>query len=201
VKRAVVVVALFLLLGFSSAAFAQSGDIAFGFGTLTSPGAASSAINSGNYYAPSMGGGLYLDFSGDLAFWHNIGVEGEIAWKASQGTYLGYQPYRPVFYDFGGIWTKRYSKFIAPEVTAGLGAASTRFYSNYYNCNYISGCTNYQSSNHFMLAFGGGVKIYPYHNFFIRPEVRYYWIHNNVEFASGNNLRLGAAIGYTFGGQ
>ena len=199
-KRAVLVFSLLLLLALASTAFAQTGDIAFGFSTLTSPGAASSAINSGNYYAPSMGGGLYLDFSGDLAFWHNIGVEGEVAWRASQGTYLGYQPYRPLFYDFGAIWTKRYSR-IAPELTAGLGAASTRFYENYYNCNFISGCTNYQSSNHFLLAFGGGLKLYPYHNFFIRPEVRYYWIHNNVEFASGNNLRLGAAIGYTWGGQ
>ena len=147
-----------------------------------------------------MGGGLYLNFTGDLVFWHNIGAQGEIAWRASQGNYLGYQPYRPVLYDFGAIWTKRYSR-IAPELTVGLGADSTRFYNNYYTCDYISGCTNYNSSNHFMLAFGGGVKLYPFHSFFIRPEVRYYWIHNNVEFASDSALRIGASIGYTFGGH
>jgi len=201
VKRAVPVFLLSLFILVASSTFAQSsGDIAFGFSALTTPGASSAAINSGNFYAPGMGGGLYLSFSGDIAFWHNLGVQGEVAWRASQGTYLGYQPYRPVFYDFGAIYTKRYGR-IAPELTAGLGASSTRFYTNYYNCNFISGCTNYNSSTHFMLAFGGGIKLYPFHNFFVRPEVRYYWIHNNFEFASDNALRIGAAIGYSFGGK
>ena len=30
---------------------------------------------------------------------------------------------------------------------------------------------------------GGGIRFYPYGNFFVRPEVRLYLIHNNVETA------------------
>lgn len=82
---------------------------------------------------------------------------------------------------------------------AGIGAESLRFYNNFYTCSYIAGCTNYTSSNHFMGVFGGGLKLYPKGGFFIRPGVRLYVIHNNVEFNSGTPVRAGVSIGYTFG--
>jgi len=148
-----------------------------------------------------MAGGTYLNFSGDFLLKHHLGVQGEIAWRATDNLYLGYQPYRPLFYDFGGIYANRLNKHVGVEASAGIGATSIRFYNNYYTCGYVSGCTNYTSSNHFMGAFGGGIKFYPTHSIFIRPEVRYYLIHNNVEFASGHALRTGVSIGYTFGGD
>ncbi|MGZ4788122.1 MAG: outer membrane beta-barrel protein [Terriglobales bacterium] len=189
-----------LLLFFACSAFAQSGDIAFGVSGLTSPSPSSFDINSGNFFAPTMGGGTYLNFSGDFLLRHHMGIEGEIAWRAHQNLYQGYQPYRPLFYDFGAIWAPRFGR-IGAELSAGIGAESLRFYSNYYTCSYISGCTNYTSSNHFMGAFGAGLKLYPTHNIFIRPEARLYLIHNNVEFAGNHALRAGVSIGYTFGGD
>ena len=83
------------------------------------------------------------------------------------------------------------------EAVAGIGAASTRFYSGSYTCTFIT-CTDYNSTTHFMGHIGGGVNIYVHGNFFIRPEAHLYFIHNNNEFSSGRVGRLGASLGYTF---
>jgi hypothetical protein len=51
---------------------------------------------------------------------------------------------------------------------------------------------------------GGGVRYYVWHrlpNVYVRPEVHYYHIQNNVEFNSSNLFRVGASIGYTFGSE
>ena len=198
-KKTVLLLCLLLLFTVGSS-FAQGGDIAFGASGLTSASPSSFDINSGNFFAPTMGGGTYLGFSGDFLLRHHVGVEGEIQWRAHQNLYQGYQPYRPLFFDFGGIWAERFGKFIGLEASAGIGAEDLRFYNNFYTCGF-TGCTNYTSSNHFMGAFGGGIKLYPTHNIFIRPELRYYAIRNNVEFAGNNALRAGISIGYTFGGD
>jgi hypothetical protein len=187
---------------FGSAAFAQSrfgqfankGDIAFGFGTIEAPSASSA---SGDYSPQSMTGGLYPSFSVDFLLHHNFGVSGELSWRASQNLYEGYEPYRPLLYDFGGIWAPRFNKKVGAEVTAGIGAESIRFYSGSYNCNFIT-CTDYTSSNHLMGHFGAGVKIYVHGNFFVRPEANFYLIRNNVEFSSAYATRVGASLGYTF---
>jgi hypothetical protein len=199
-KKVWLLACLLLLFAVAPAAFAQSGDIAFGVSGLTAAKPSSFDINSGNFFAPTMGGGTYLGFSGDFLVKHHLGVEGEIQWRAHQNLYQGYQPFRPLFYDVGGIWASRFGKYFGAELSAGIGASSTRFYTGYQTCNFVT-CTDYTSSNHFMGAFGGGIKIYPTHSFFIRPEVRYYAIHNNVEFAGNNVVRAGVSIGYTFGGD
>jgi hypothetical protein len=182
---------------------AQTGDVAFGIGTVTSPQPSQSIINSGNFFAPSIGGGAYLSFTGDFLLKHDLGVGGEISWRASQNLYLGFQPYRPLFFDVNGIWAPRFGKYFGVEALAGIGAESSRFYTGYNpnNCNSFVGCTNYESSNHFMGVFGGGLKFYPHGNIFIRPEVRVYLVHNNVEFSSSRVVRSGLSIGYTFGGS
>lgn len=45
---------------------------------------------------------------------------------------------------------------------------------------------------------GGGIKVYAWRRFFVRPEARFYLINNNTEFSSGHALRYGLSIGYTF---
>jgi hypothetical protein len=45
---------------------------------------------------------------------------------------------------------------------------------------------------------GGGLRYYFWRQFFIRPEIHYYLIQNNVEFHSDNLFRASASIGYTF---
>lgn len=181
---------------------AQEGNVAIGVSTTMSPGPSQAVMNSGTYYAPTIGGGSYINFSGDFLIKKNFGVGGEVAWRASQNLYQGYQPYRPFYYDFYGVYAPKFGKYFGVEALAGIGAESVRFYTNYYNCSYFGGCTNYVSSNHFMGVFGGGLKFYPTGgNWFIRPEVRVYTVRNNEEFSSGRVVRSGVSIGYTFGGS
>ena len=82
------------------------------------------------------------------------------------------------------------------ELVGGIGALSTHFDTG--TTGGIYSCSNYQSSNHFDADFGGGIKLYPKGNFFIRPQARFYLIHDNLEFSSNHATRYGGSIGYTF---
>ena len=186
---------LFLAVGTASA---QQIDFGFGVGTISAP-AAKNQFN-GLFPVESLTGGAYPVFSGDVIFFKNLGIGGEIAWRASQGLYAGFQPYRPIFWDFDGMWVPHLAKHVQGEFSAGIGAESIRFYTNTVQCSYIS-CTNYFTSTHFLGQFGAGVKVYAHGGFFIRPEAHLYLINNNVEFSSAHAVRYGGSIGYTFGGN
>jgi len=197
-SRHLAVIALFFVVVTTCAANAQESqqiDVGFGVGTLFAPSSSSS-----NSCLQGMGGGTYLNLSGDYIFWHHLGVEGEVAWKASEGLYGGYQPYRPIFYDFNAIYAPQLGKYAQLELLGGLGGLSTRFYTQNYTCDYFTyTCTNYVSSNHFMGDVGAAIRLYVHGGLFVRPEVREYFIHNNQEFASGHATRAGVTIGYSFG--
>jgi hypothetical protein len=177
----------------SNLAQAQKIDFAFGVSTVVSP----SASSNGN---PSLTGGTYPGFSGDVLFWHNMGIGTEIYWKANQGNYAGDPtlPFRPIYWDFDAVYSPKLAKHTYLELDAGIGAIDTRIYcqgcGNGYN-------TNYASDTHFMGAFGVGLKVYPKGGFFIRPEARLYLIDNNLNFSSAYVGRFGGSIGYTFGGH
>ena len=191
------VFAFFVLPNLASA---QQGDAMLGFGTLLSPGAGAcgSAVN---FTCPEKGG-LYINLGADVIFHRRMGFGFDAAWRASQGSYggVGGQPYRPILFDFNGVYQPRVSKKVGADLMAGIGWQSTRFYGYQptSNCVYFGAC--YQSSNHFLVDLGAGIRYYAYGHVFIRPEVRYYKIFNNtVDFTSGNVIRVGASIGYTIG--
>ncbi len=173
---------------------AQQFDVAFGVGTLTAP----SASSASDGHAPvSLTGGAYPAVSVGLLFKKQFGVGGELAWRASQNLYGGFQPYRPLFYDFNGIYAPKLGKRVAADLVAGIGWESLRFYQGFTTCGAIS-CTDFVSSNHFMGHVGGGLRYYFYGHFFVRPEAHLYMIHNNEEFSSGRATRFGVSLGYTF---
>jgi Outer membrane protein beta-barrel domain len=193
--------ALFASLLLSLPAFSQSEqsqfDVGFGVGTVVAPSASSA---SGRYAPQTIGGGAYLSFSGDYIFWHHLGVEGEVAWRASENLYGGNQPFRPIFYDFNAIYAPPLGHHAQLELLGGLGGLSTRFYTQTYTCDFFTySCTNYVSSNHFMGDVGAGIRVYLTHGVFVRPEFREYFIHNNVEFSSGHATRASGTLGYSFG--
>lgn len=174
----------------SNSAQAQKIDIAFGVSTIEAPKANSSG--------PSLTGGTYTGFSGDVLPWHNFGIGGEIYWKTSQSSYPALPtnvPYRPLFLDVNGIYAPKLASHTYLELSAGIGALDTRIYCSQCGNGYN---TNYSSDKHFMGDFGAGLKIYPTHNFFIRPEARIYLVTNNQLFSSSYATRVGASIGYTF---
>jgi hypothetical protein len=189
----VAIAAAFFVL--ASNAFGQGFDAAFGLGSTTS----AKATTSNGLTFPSERGGLYPGFTADLLVHHRMGIEGDVFWKASQGLY-GNLPYRPIFWSINAIWVPHISKGLTGEVLAGIGGEDLRFY-NGLNFSQFVGYTNYTSSNHFMGDVGAGLRAYFWHDAFIRPEVRLYLVHNNVEFSSGNIVRFGASIGYSFGGR
>jgi hypothetical protein len=185
------------LAAFSNVAQAQKVDFAFGVSTVDAPGA-SSADSS---HAPvSLTGGTYPGFSGDVIFWHNLGIGGEIYWKANQGSYGGDPtlPFRPIFLDFDAVYSPKLARHTYLELDAGIGAIDTRIYcqgcGNGYN-------TNYSSDKHFMGDFGAGIKFYPKGGFFVRPEAKLYLVNNNLNFSSARVTRFGLSVGYTFGGH
>jgi hypothetical protein len=182
-------------VAFSNFAQAQKIDLAFGISTIDAPGASSA---DSNHVPVSLTGGTYPGFSGDVLFWHNLGLGGEIYWRASQANDYAGQGfnYRPVFYDFNAVYAPKLASHTYLELVGGIGALSTRFYTGT-TCG-IYNCTNYQSSNHFDADFGVGLKLYPTTHIFIRPEARLYLVNNNIDFSSPRATRFGLSIGYTF---
>ena len=126
-----------------------------------------------------------------MLFFHNAGVGAEFFWKASQSDNYAGQGfnYRPVIWDVNAVYSPKLASHAYLELVGGIGALSTRYYTGT-TCGIYS-CSNYQSSNHFDADFGGGIKLYPTRNFFIRPEARVYLINNNLEFSSNHATRYG----------
>ena len=153
VKKLTVATFVFAFCLLVSSAYGQQFDAAFGVGTTSS----ASGITTNGLFFPSDTGGAYLGFSADLLLHHRFGVEGELSWRASEGLYGGFQPYRPIFYSFNAIWAPKLNKHFTAELLAGIGGEDVRFY-GFTNCNNFFGCTSYASSNHFMGNFGGGIS-------------------------------------------
>ena len=118
VNKFAVSVFVTLLFFVSKPALAQM-DVAFGASTLNS---ASSTTPTFIFGPQPLNGGTYLSISGNqLFFKEQFGVGGEISWKASQALYAGYQPYRPIFWDFNGVWVPKMGKRASGEFQAGIG--------------------------------------------------------------------------------
>ena len=190
---------LVLLLGLFVSAHtmhAQQLDGAFGVFTVTAP--SNATLTSTSFTPQSIGGGAFPGFSADYLFKNHLGVQGEVAWRAKQNIYGGYQPFRPILYDFNAMYAPYFGKKVEAEVLAGFGGQSARFYNATYNCSF-TGCTDYSSSNHLMGHIGGGIRLYVYNRFFVRPEAHVYFVRNNFEFNSSHEERVGVSIGYSFG--
>ncbi len=184
--------------------FAQAQKIDFGFGLSTTLAPAASFVD-GVEAAPSLKGGVFPGFSGDVLFWHNLGVGAEVFWRGGNGVcpendcgFTGIS-YRPVFYNFNAVYSPKIVSHVYLEVVGGIGALDTHYSTcNFSGASSCGGNIPIGSSNHFDVDFGGGIKLYATHGFFIRPEARFYWINNNIDFSSNHTTRVGASIGYTF---
>ena len=192
-KKLSVLVYLGAIFLFTRGVRAQELDAAFGVGTMNAP---SPTANSNT---ASLNGGAYPAFSADFILKRRIGIGGELAWRGTRSVFQEIQPYRPLFYDFNGIYAPKLSKHVTAEMMAGIGWESIRLYQPFTTCGFTS-CTDFVSSNHFLGHFGGGLRYYVWGQLFVRPEAHLYLIHNNVEFNSAHAVRYGISIGYTFGG-
>jgi hypothetical protein len=180
---------IFAFFALPNLASAQQGDAMFGFGTLVSNQSCGS-------FCPEKGG-LYTNIGADVICHKRVGFAFDATWRTSQGNYFG-QPYRPILFDFNGVYQPRISKKVGADLMGGIGWQTSRFYLPY--CTNQFTCNNYTSSNHFLVDVGAGLRYYVWGHFFVRPEVRYYHILNNTDqFSSDNVFHVGASIGYTIG--
>lgn len=178
-----------------------------GGGTLMAPSPSTDSETA----PPTEKGGVYPTVSGDfIGFKPHLGINAEVAWRYHKA----YDPvngetYRPFLTDVNALYQRKLIKKFDVDLFAGIGVASTRFYlSNTPSCGVSgSGCTFYNSSNHFMEDLGGGVRYYFWRHLphvFARPEVHYYHIQNNNNvngggFSNNSVFRVAATLGYTFG--
>jgi hypothetical protein len=186
------------VLVIATAASAQQADAMFGFGTTL--GSGTTSCNLVSCVVPEKGG-LHTNIGVDVIFHRRIGFGFDAAWRTSQAAYggPGGQPYRPILFDFNGVYQPRINKKVGLDLMGGVGWQSTRFYLPYCTNNFT--CNNYTSSNHFLIDAGAGLRYYAYGNLFIRPEFHYYHIVNNTDVFTNNNvIRVGGSIGYTIGG-
>lgn len=189
-----------LILLSASAGYAQQFDLAFGVGTVTGQ-PATNALNDPNHTPQSISGGAYPSFSGDFLFIKKyLGVGGEVTWRGHQNTDIFFQPYRPILYDFNAILAPPLGKKAQAELQGGIGLESVRFYTPFFSCSF-TGCTNFQSSNHFLGHVGGGLRFYVTRAIFIRPEAHLYFVHNNLEFSGPRVQRFSVSIGYSLKNQ
>ena len=196
-KRVILIAAACAFFFIVSSARAQQLDAGFSVSGVT----ATPASSAGAGYQPqTMGGGAFPGFSADYLMRHHFGFAFEVNWRAKQNTYQGVQPFRPILYDFNGVFVPPLGKKAALELQGGIGVSSTRFYQPFFTCSLFS-CTNFAASNHFLGHVGGGIRFYFWHNVFLRPEAHYYAIHNNIEFAGSRVTRFGVTLGYTFRGE
>ena len=189
----------FVALAFFALPFAmqaQQLDGAFGVSTLVAP--SNTTLTTSNFTPQSIGGGAFPAISADYLWKNHLGIQGEVAWRGTQNVYGGYQPFRPILYDFNAMYAPYLGKHVELEFLGGIGSQSTRFYNSYYQCNFY-GCSDYSSSSHFMGHVGGGIRLYVWNRFFVRPEAHAYFVHNNWEFNSSQSQRYGISIGYSFG--
>lgn len=196
-----VALAVLVFAGAASAQLAsdQHADFFIGGGTLLS-----SSVNN-NTGLPSEKGGLYINLGGNVVFLrHDLGVNVETAFRATQGTYVADEVnYRPILTDFNLLYQPHLSKKLGLDLTAGIGAADTHLYQPGPS---TPGYANYVSSDHFMEQLGAGVHYYVWNHVFVRPEIHYYHIQNNntaidYGFSSNNVVRVGASVGFTLGGK
>ena len=177
---------------------AQQADAMLGFGTLLSSG--STACGANSCVIPEKAG-LYPTISADVIFHKRVGFNFEASWRARQGNYAGHGiSYRPILFDFNGVYQPHLSKKVGVDLMGGIGWQSTRFYGYQptTNCQFFGAC--YTSSNHFLVDVGGGIRYYVRGHVFVRPEAHFYHIVNNTsDFTSNNVVRVGASIGYTIG--
>jgi hypothetical protein len=188
-------VCAFLPFAFATFAHAQQFDFAIGGGTLFST---KNITASEAYLPPAEKGGVYPSVSIERIFKNHYGYSAEVAFRYHEGSYNGFQKFRPVIYDVNAVYNSRLAKKYTADFQAGLGGQSTFFYGPSGSCS-SPGCSTHLDSNRFLLHAGFGLRYALFHRLFVRPEANYYRIlDNSVDFHSDNVLRLGASIGYTF---
>jgi len=192
-----------VLLSCTALVHAQGFNAYFGMGTARdgSTNQIVDLLGTGNPLPTTSLGGVFGTIGGGVMIKPTLGAGMEVSFRFAQGDYAN-TGYRPIFYDFNGIWTPSLgSTKIVPEFQGGLGGVNMRFYGGTQYYDYNTGrYTNFAGSiNHFQLHAEAGLRIYFKENIFLRPTFDYHWVHGFNEFSSDSVTRFGIAIGFSSG--
>jgi hypothetical protein len=182
------------------------GNIYFGLGTATadSNGQAIDTFGTGNFVATPKLTGLFADVGGSLMLTQHFGAGAQVSWRAGQGNYSGLN-YRPIFYDFNGVWQPVKTKRFVPEVQAGIGGVRVGFSSNQTLCDQFAGCQTVnagsESSSHFQAHFAVAARLYVTPHIFVRPAVDAHWVNNFFQFGNNWVPQYSIGVGYSVGGE
>jgi len=194
------------LIASCSLVSAQQANVFIGAGTAidSSSHQAIDTFGTGDFINTPRLGGLFLNLGGSFMFTNHFGAGAEINWRAGQGDYVGLN-YRPIFYDFNGIWQPIKTKRFVPEIQAGLGGVAVNFSANQTQCDQFAGCNTFnigsESSTHFQTHFGVAARLYATPHIFIRPAVDVHWVNNFFQFGSGWVPEYTIGVGYSIGGE
>ena len=195
-----------LAVGPLATAQTPQGNIYFGLGTATnsSNGQSLDVFGTGNYVNTPKMTGLFADVGGSLMLTPHFGAGAQVSWRASSGNYSGLN-YRPIFYDFNGVWQPVRTKRFVPEVQAGIGGVRVGFSVNQTQCDALVGCQSYtagsESSSHFQAHAAIAARLYVTPHIFFRPAVDAHWVNNFFQFGSNWVPQYSLGIGYTVGGE
>ena len=185
---------------------AQGGpvNVYFGLGTATnsSSGQQIDTFGTGRPFTTPAMGGTFGDLGASLMLGKHYGIGGDFSWRTSQGAYAGLN-YRPLFYNFDGIYQPTKSKRFAPELRAGLGGVAVRYSISQRDCNQFTGCSTsnqfVDSSSHFQVHMGAAARFYMTDHIFVRPSVEAHWVNNFFQFGSNWVPQYSVGVGYSFG--
>jgi hypothetical protein len=189
-----------------SMAHAQAGPVFAYFGAgsayASSNGQQIDTFGDGTLYNSPKLGGTFLDFGAGIMFTDHFGAGGQLSWRATQGDYAGLK-YRPLFSDFDGILQPFQSKRITPEIRAGIGGVSVRYYYNSQYCDQFAGCSTsnqyLEASRHFQVNFAAAARIHVTEHVFLRPALDAHYVNNFFQFGSNWVPEYTLSVGYAFG--
>jgi hypothetical protein len=185
---------------------APQANVYFGLGTAVdgSNGQAIDTFGTGiNLNAPKMTG-LFVNIGGNVMLTPHFGAGAEVNWRAGQGDYAGLN-YRPIFYDFNGVWQPIKTKRFVPEIQAGLGGVAVHFSANQQECDQFAGCQTVslgsESSSHFQVHGSVAARLYLTPHVFLRPAIDAHWVNNFFQFGSNWVPEYNLGVGFSFGGE
>jgi hypothetical protein len=177
-------------------------DAYFAMGTAHDPSSNQQIdfTGTGTALSPPSLGGVFGTLGGGAMLTPSLGVGAEVMFRFAQGDYAGLG-YRPIFYDFNGIWTPSLgTRHVMPEVQAGFGGVNMRFYgggAQSYN-PYTGAVSDFAgSSNHLQLHLGVGLRFYVKPHLFVRPQFDYRYVRNFKEFGNSGVPAYTIAVGYS----
>jgi hypothetical protein len=196
-----------LSLVFVALAAAQgSVDAYVGAGAITggSNGMAIDTFGTGNFVNTPTLKGATMNLGGEFFVTPHFGIGGELVFRPGKSDYAGLL-YRPMFYDVNGIWKPSLKqKRVVPEFQGGIGGVNLRFYVPP-SCDSFGGCSSsntfLESSHHFQVHAGAGVRFYVTRSVFVRPQFDIHWVHNFFQFGGNFVPQYSAVVGYSFGGH